>query len=85
MLVGTQQKLRLLNNTALDLYLGNNGIENVSAFKYLGIWIDTNLKWETHDDKLCAKLSQRIGILNRIRPYVSIDTCKLLFNAMICL
>ena len=44
-------------------------ISQVSSYKYLGIWIDNSLTWNTHVDSLCSKLQQRLHFLRRLRVH----------------
>ena len=47
-----RQRLSTLSDT-LELSIGNVPIEQVSSVKSLGIYIDENLTWHSHIDKLC--------------------------------
>ena len=71
------------NITTKDLCGNNTTVEEVTSFKYLGVWFDKNLSWDCHIDKLCTKISQRLGVLNRCRKFITQDTALLLFNAII--
>ena len=51
MLIGPRQRLSTLSDT-LELSIGNVPIEQVSSVKSLGIYIDENLTWHSHIDKL---------------------------------
>ena len=51
MLIGPRQRLSILSDT-LELSIGNVPIEQVSSVKSLGIYIDENLTWHSHIDKL---------------------------------
>ena len=51
MLIGPRQRLSTLSD-ALELSIGNVPIEQVSSVKSLGIYIDENLTWHSHIDKL---------------------------------
>ena len=44
--------------------------------KYLGILIDPQLNWGHHTDLLAPKLSRAIGMLSKIRHFVSIDILR---------
>ena len=33
----------------------NDSIETVNTFKYLGLWFDSHLSWESHVDNMCTK------------------------------
>ena len=51
MLIGSRQKLSTLSSQP-ELSIDNVPIENVTSIKSLGIFIDENLRWLTHIDKL---------------------------------
>ena len=42
--------------------------------KYLDILIDSHFTWNYHTDMLAAKLSRNVGMLTKIRHYVTNDT-----------
>ena len=50
-LIGSRQKLSTLSSQP-ELSIDNVPIENVTSIKSLGIFIDENLRWQTHIDKL---------------------------------
>ncbi|EDS38087.1 DNA replication factor Cdt1 [Culex quinquefasciatus] len=52
------------------LSYGDESIEQVDYFKYLGVWLDSDLKWEYQIGKLNSKLSQVAGIFKKISPVV---------------
>ena len=60
---------RLLTRIDHDLTIVVNGkqLENAPCAKLLGLEIDQELTFIPHINKLCKKLSQRIGILKKIR------------------
>ena len=47
--------------------------------KYLGILIDSHLNWCYHTDLLATKLSHSIGMLSKIRHYVSKNTLGIIY------
>ncbi len=53
-LLGTYQKI----SKAVDITInvGNAPLKQVSEYKYLGMWIDKNLNWNYHVDKMCSKV-----------------------------
>ncbi len=54
----------------------------VSIAKYLGMYIDENLKWDEHINVIIPKISAKIDILRSLRKIVPIDTLKLFYNAI---
>ena len=49
------------------LTIKGNELELVTSAKLLGLEIDSELLFTSHVEKLCKKLSQRIGVLKKIR------------------
>ena len=47
------------------LQLGNNILEKVNAYKYLGINIATDLSWSDHIHAKCSKAKKMIGLIYR--------------------
>ncbi|KAL9707687.1 hypothetical protein quinque_011205 [Culex quinquefasciatus] len=64
------------------LSYGDESIERVDYFKYLGVWLDSDLKWEYQIEKLNSKLSQVAGIFKKISPVVPDQTKKMLYFSL---
>ncbi len=47
----------------------NTPIEIVSAYKYLGVYVDAALSWSAHIKYVCCKVQQRIYFLRRLRSF----------------
>lgn len=58
-----QKNVDLSNQTLL---IKNFEIERVHSFKYLGLHLQSDLKWNTHIDKLSKKISPMAGILYKL-------------------
>ncbi len=78
---GTVQRLRCTKAT--DLIIGENPLEKVQNYKYLGIWLDVNLDWHYHIDIMRSNISRRICVLNRVSSYLTEDLTSKLHNAMV--
>lgn len=64
--------------------IGDRVIEQVSSYKYLGIYIDNTLKWNVHVDYLCKKLAQRLHFLRRLRLFgVCTGIMSTFYNAVL--
>jgi len=74
---------RLSNTSLPDICIGDENIEHVTVYKYLGMQLDSNLKWESHVEYMCAKVRQRLGVLRRIRDYLDEETALRLYNALV--
>ena len=73
-LVFNKKKEKKINGTELEL---------VSSVKLLGLEIDSELLFNSHVEKLCKKLSQRIGILKKIRSCLPMTQRLLFYNSTI--
>ncbi len=80
-MVGTVQRLK--RTKATDLFIGENPLEKVQNYKYIGMWLDVNLDWHYHIDVMRSKISRRIGVLKRVRSYLTEDRIAKLHNAMV--
>ncbi len=81
-LLGTYQKI----SKAVDITInvGNVPLEQVSEYKYFGMWIDRNITWNYNIDQMCSKLSRRLGILRRVKFNLPKETLYTLYNAIVC-
>ena len=81
MLFGIRQKLEHSSDIAIQSH-GQN-IERVSIFCYLGVTLDEHLSWNGHVKIFCNKVSKRLGLLSRIRPYLTQKATKCVYNCLI--
>ena len=62
----------------------NEGIlENVKTFKYLGVLIDANLKWNDQINNVCRKICNGLGVMRRIKPFVPRSSLITIYNTLI--
>ena len=47
--------------------------------KYLGIYIDSNLNWKTHQAEISSRISRANGMLCKIRHLVNFETLKMIY------
>ena len=80
MLIGSRQKLSTLSSQP-ELSIDNVPIEKVTSVKSLGIFIDENLRWQAHLDKLSKTFPS--GAIKRIRDFVPTPTLHCICNAFI--
>ena len=51
--------------------------------KYLGITIDSKLKFDVHIRLICAKVSKSVGIMNRLKKFVSTTVLRSIYFSLI--
>ena len=54
------------NNTQIQVYYDGCKLELVKEYKYLGLTVDYELKWNTHVGNLAAKTRKLAGLLKKI-------------------
>ena len=81
MVIGSSRKLEQNCNIALSI--SGYKICNVQTQKLLGLYIDNTLSWKPHIDSVCAKMSSRIFLLKKIKPYLTLEMRKLFYNGYI--
>ncbi len=64
MTFGTRVQLERIGN--IDIKSGDAALEHVNKFKYLGIWLDSNLNFTEHVLYLKSKLYAKIKLLGRV-------------------
>ena len=63
----------------VNMILNGKTLELVSAYKYLGVWITSDLSWTKQIKENCKKANQKIGMIyHRFSQYCSTDTLKCL-------
>ena len=68
MLVGSKYKLSQLQNMDhLNIHSNGSFVKQVNVADYFCIKIQDNLIWDYQISKVCKQLSQKIGILSRLR------------------
>jgi len=55
----------------------------VSDTKFLGIYIDENLNWKRHVSEIYARVSKSVGMLNRVKKFLSKACLKMLYDSFI--
>ena len=74
MFLGTSFRLCNLGMT-IPVTLGDRKIKRVKQTKYLGIYLDENLKWDQHIDKVCTGISRSISGLRQASSILCFSRC----------
>ena len=54
----------------INIKINDQILAEVSSAKYLGVYIDNKLQWNTHISNIKLRLSKGISILAKIRHFV---------------
>ena len=66
-----------------SLKIDNTDIVCVNTFNSLGLLINTNLNWKPHVDKTASKISQTIGVINKLKLVLPQNILITLYNSLI--
>ena len=84
---GTNRKHTKRSNTIdsnqMQLYLDKIKIPILSVTKFLGIWVDDKLNWNSHIDKLETRLRTKLCMLRRGQNLLTTHAKKVLYFAQI--
>ena len=69
--------------TIPKLKINNTLIEFVDEFNYLGLIINKHLKWNSHVNKIGNKISQTIGVINKLKHLIPQKTLLTIYNSLI--
>ena len=58
-------------------------LEKKDHIKYLGVMIDDSLSWKYHISYTCSRISSNIGVISKLRHYLSIHQLKQLYYNLI--
>ena len=70
----TQNVRFILNEQVLEL---------VESYKYLGVTLDKNLKFQKHVKSIIKTLSYQIYLLSKIRPFLTEKAAVLIYKSMV--
>ncbi len=67
----------------LHLIMNDTVIEQVPNFDFLGLMLNENLNWKNHIDKIANKISRSIGILNRQKYFLPLQSRLHIYSSLI--
>ena len=65
MVISRKRQINLSLESQPPLQINSVTMERVDNYKYLGVWITSNLSWNKHISEVCRKARQKVGILYR--------------------
>lgn len=83
MVFGSRPSLKAVKDTDIDIYLLNQKLKDVDSYKYLGVYVDSNLSWEYHLKYICQRVYPKLRMLNRISNFLSKDILLLIYKQTI--
>jgi hypothetical protein len=74
---------RALNKKLPPLVYGTSPIKRVSKAKYLGLFMEKQLNFKRHIEKLSGKISPMVGMLYKLKFYLPSKIMKSIYHAFI--
>ena len=80
-LIGSNRKLE--SKVPLTVSILDHKVDNVSSFKYLGIFISSDFKWTHHIEYIVKRVNQRLGLLKRVKHLLPLKSRLLYYNSIV--
>ncbi len=68
--------------SGFTIMIDQKAMETVSDFNFLGVILDSQLKFDVHVKRLCKTMRTNPNCFYMIRPYLSLKAAKLYMHAM---
>ena len=66
-----------------ELLINDRPLQRVTNTRFLGVTVQENQCWKLHCNYICNKISKYMHLFYRIRNYVSVESLKLLYFALL--
>lgn len=70
-------------SVTLPLTINDTQITLVKESRYLGLYIDENLNWKSHVQRLSKEISRPIGVINKLKHKLNKKTLELIYHSLI--
>ncbi|KAK6174094.1 hypothetical protein SNE40_017434 [Patella caerulea] len=75
---------KILESVHLDhISIGDVKVKPTESIKNLGVFFDSNFQFNTHINLTCKKINFHLYNIGKLRPFIDIDTTKMLVNAFV--
>ena len=80
-LFGTYQRLGKVND--FNIKIGQNVLDKLPMFNYLGVTLDETKTWKEHVATVSEKVNKRLGMLGRIRGCLTLKAAQCVYNTIL--
>ena len=78
---GSNRRLKTFTN--VSIHVNNQQLARQQTFRYLGITFSENLNWSDPLTDVSTKINQRIGLLRRVKAFLSVKDRLTNYNSLI--
>jgi hypothetical protein len=75
--------LKLKKDEIPKIYINKKEIEEALFAKFLGVYLDKHLTWAKQIEMVTAKVARGIGVIQRLKPYMTPATIKTLYCTLV--
>ena len=76
-------KFSNIQSAPITIKMANYPLEQKNVVKYLGVLIDDRLSWKYHINNINLKIRKGIGMINKVKSFISNKTCKTLYYSFV--
>ena len=73
LIIGSSPKIHKIEDAQPSFFIGDQTIEVITDTKYLGLQIDSQLKWDKHIDTIKTKASRFFGLIKYTKNHLPSD------------
>ena len=82
-LFSSSHKLNKLRNTTLaTIQINNSPIEKCEFFKFLGVYLQDNMKWNKHACFVSSKLAKTAAVISRLKTFLPSNVLLQIYNSL---
>lgn len=67
----------------LTLKIGGEQIKRVNGARFLGVWVDHELRWSPHIERVKSKISQLLGVVGRASSTLIGGSLRTVYNGLV--
>ena len=66
-----------------DVFIGNEKLQYVTNYMYLGVTLDNLFTFEIHAKECCRQVAHKNVVLSKIRRYINVDQAITILKSMV--
>ena len=67
----------------INIKINSTIIEQVEAYKFLGVYVDERLNWKTHLSEKAKQISRTVGVMNKLKFVIPQSTLRIIYISLV--
>ena len=67
----------------INIKINSTIIEQVEAYKFLGVYVDDRLNWKTHLSEKAKQISRTVGVMNKLKFVIPQSTLRIIYISLV--